>query len=281
VGGGWLLNHFAAGFNMKGIQTSLADVKAQGVAFDVGGTFVYPTEIFGGSTLRLAMTVRNLGSGMKYLQQTDSYPTEWRAGISLLRMWNDRLTLSMDYGKARDHQGSIYGGAEYWFGRYLALRSGYAGNHAEGIGLRAGIGLKIHSLSFDYAYASYGDLGMTHRYEISARFGEMRAVLNPEQRKMLRRAKLAIRDRNFGEAVLLLDGLIKTQPKYRGFRRLYRVALRGHDRQERLARHQNKINFVATSKKQERQALPETDELEHLLMLGDERTAASEPKGGK
>ncbi|OGR92118.1 MAG: hypothetical protein A2992_04905 [Elusimicrobia bacterium RIFCSPLOWO2_01_FULL_59_12] len=235
LGGAWLGDFLSLGLNAKGIQGSLADEKANGAAFDVGANFVYPEELFNGSTLRLAVAGRNLGSGMKYLRHKDPFPTQWRLGTTLLQAFRRKLNLSLDYGKMRDANGAVYGGAEYWPVSMLALRGGYSGEDVEGNGLRAGIGLRLGDFSFDYAFSDVGDLGLAHRYEVCYRFGAIRPLLSPEMRKMLRQAKRAIREERYARAVLLLDALIKMEPRYKLFHRLAKGAMRGNEAQERLA----------------------------------------------
>src|SRR5258706_14613795 len=163
LGGGVLGNNWAAGVNVKGVQESLADVPATGVAADLGATLVFPTEVHG-ATLRGAFAVRNLGKGLKYIDQTDPFPRQWRIGVAAVHMMNQRLNVSLDYGQERDSSGAAYAGAEYWVIPHVALRAGYAGSDTEGAGVRAGIGLKLKDISFDYAFCNYGDLGYSHPY---------------------------------------------------------------------------------------------------------------------
>jgi len=51
----------------------------------------------------------------------------------------------------------------------LALRVGYrTGSDVDGFsGLRAGLGLSLHGIGVDYAFAPYGKLGASHRISIS------------------------------------------------------------------------------------------------------------------
>src|SRR5436305_1876112 len=58
LGGAWLGNQWSAGANIKGIQEKLADEKATGVAFDLGGNMIYPKPVLGG-TLRFGAVVQN------------------------------------------------------------------------------------------------------------------------------------------------------------------------------------------------------------------------------
>jgi hypothetical protein len=207
-------------------------VKSTGFAADFGTTFVYPKEIFETGTLRAAFTLKNLGSGMKYIQQTDPFPREWRLGLAAVNLMNNKLNLALDYGQQRDMDAGIYTGAEYWVFPSIALRAGYAGSHTESNGIRAGVGLKLKDVSFNYAFTSYGDLGLTHRYELSLKFGAVRPTLTPEMRKMLRQAKLAMKQGRYGEATMLLDSLISMAPTYKTFQRLAKVAMRGYNSQE-------------------------------------------------
>src|SRR5262249_18039351 len=162
-------------------------------------------------------------------------------GSSLMELFDKRLNLSLDYGKARGNDGSEYFGAEYWPSHFFALRTGYANNHTESNGLRAGFGLRVRDISFDYAYSSYGDLGLTHRYELTYHFGEIRPRLSPEERRILRQAKRAIREERYGEATMLVDSLIRLEPNYKMFRHLFKTALNGNEMQEKSA--SSKSNF--------------------------------------
>ncbi len=233
LGGGWLLGPLSVGMNVKGVQSKLADVSATGAAVDLGGIYTYQQPVYGG-TLRAGATLRNLGSGLKFIDQRDPFPFEWRLGVAAVQMVRNRLNLSMDFGKQRDVPGALYGGAEVWPVSNLALRAGWAGADVQGGGLRTGIGLRVKDFQFDYAYGSFGDLGMTHRYELSMRFGPIRPTLTPEEREMLHRAKVAMAKGRYDEATLLLDSLASMEPRYKYFRRLLKVAMRGYGDMEQV-----------------------------------------------
>jgi hypothetical protein len=279
IGGGVFGEAWAAGLNLKGVQTSLADVKATALAADLGASLVYPKEVMGG-TLRAAATFRNLGTGMKFIDRRDPLPQQWRVGISALELVGRRLNLSMDYGQERDLKGAFYAGSEFWLVPALALRAGYSGASTEGNGLRAGVGLRIKDVGFDYAFASYGDLGITHRYELNFRFGAVRPRLSAEQRAMLRRAKLAMADQRYGEAVQLLDALIQTEPRYPLFHRLAKSAMHDLEKQENMAKTTIRNPVFVERKSKRNDDLDEVKELEMLLKLGDERQAMKNTTGG-
>jgi hypothetical protein len=273
LGGAWLGDFWSAGLNVKGIQGSLADVKATGLAADTGLNLIYPKEVLNG-TLRFGASVRNMGGGMKYLQENDPFPTEWRLGLAAVQILNNRINLSADYGKERDNDGAIYLGGEYRFGPSLALRAGYADNHTEGSGLRAGIGLNFRDFSFDYAFSDFGELGLAHRYELTYRFGVIRPLLSPEERNILRRGKQALHEGRYSESVLLFNSLIELEPSYRPARRLLKVAMRGVETDDRLAEQEvNPLSLIYAHSKQDTEDL---DNLTNLLTLGDTEPRTSQ-----
>lgn len=234
VSGALFAGPWAGGVSMKGVQSKLADVTARGVAWDVGGMWVCQRPVFNG-TFRLGATMRNLGTGLKFLDQRDPFPYEYRFGAALVQMLDKKLNASLDVGKQRDVRPGVYSGVEYWVIPNLALRGGYVGTSQEGMGLRMGVGLRIKDISFDYAYSSYGDLGMSHLYEVVFRFGVIRPALTPEEREILRKGKIAMAHDDYDRATLLFSSLADMEPHYRPVRRLLKTAMMGVEQQERLA----------------------------------------------
>jgi hypothetical protein len=282
VGAAWLGNQWSAGVNAKGIQQKLADVTANSAAFDLGANIIYPRPIIGG-TLRLGAAVRNLGSDVKFEEQGDPLPMDMKIGLAAVQMLDRKLNYSLDYTKPRDDSGFISTGLEYWAVPFLALRAGYINSKAEGMGVRAGLGLRIKRISFDYAYAGQGELGMSHRYELSLRFGEPRPILTAEERKILQQAKAAMRQERYEQATLLFDSLIELEPRYKPARRYMKVALgKLEGQQAQMLARQGKIFQPGIEGGARKPALPEMDDLEQLLNLGQTRSAqvGQEPKGG-
>jgi len=222
---------WAMGANLKGVQGDLAGVNANGFAADLGVTYVHPTSVLGG-TLRLAATVRNLGTGLEYVDQRDPFPLEYRVGLAEVQMLDRKLNISADISKLVDNPIAGYTGLEYWIIPQIALRAGWVDSNQEGNGLRAGLGLKVKDVTFDYAYSSYGDLGMSNLFEASIRFGTIRPTLTPEERDILRRGKLALAEQRYGEATLLFNSLYELEPNYRPAKRLLAMAMKGYEVQE-------------------------------------------------
>ncbi len=274
VGAAWLGNQWSAGVNAKGIQQKLADVKATGVAFDLGANAIYPKPIISGGTLRFGAAVRNLGSGMKFEQQKDPLPMDMKFGLAAVQMMDRKLNFSVDYTLPKNDDSFFSSGFEYWLVPFVALRAGYLNSKAEGSGLRAGVGLRIKGVSFDYAYAGQGELGMSHRYELSLRFGEPRPILTAEERKILMQAKAAMRQERYEQATLLFDSLIELEPRYKPARRYMKVALsKLEGQQQQMLAKQGRIFQPEEVGGARKPALPEMDDLEQLLNLGQVKSA--------
>ncbi len=278
LGAAWLGNQWSLGVNAKGIQETLADESASTFAFDFGGTVIYPKPVMGG-TLRAGAVVQNLGSGMKFLQQTDPLPRQIKVGLAAVQMMDRHLNVSLDVTKPNDEAMKYQGGLEYWLGNHLALRTGYAVDKVEGMGMRAGIGLRLKSLSFDYAYAGFGELGITHRYELTLRFGEPRPVLTSEEYKILKEAKAAMRQERYEQAVLLLDSLIRMEPRYKKAQRLSQLAMAKLDSQQKtmLAKQGTNYQPTAANAAQKPSSMSELDELEALLSITTPKAAQAQP----
>ena len=140
--------------------------------------------------------------------------------------------------------------------------------------MRAGIGLRIRGVSFDYAYAGQGELGSSHRYELSFRFGEPRPILTAEERKILQQAKAAMRQQRYEQATLLFDSLIELEPRYKPARRYIKVAMsKLEGQQSQMIARQGKIYQPGAEGGTRKPALPEMDDLEQLLNIGQPKSA--------
>lgn len=273
LGAAFLGNQWSAGANVKGIRENLADETANGAAFDLGANLIYPKPVMGG-TLRFGAVAQNLGSGIEFEQQKDPLPLDYKVGIAAVQMMDKKLNASLDYTTPKDDNSYVSGGLEYWVVPFLALRTGYTTNKTEGSGVRAGIGLRIKGISFDYAYAGQGELGMSHRYEMSFRFGEPRPILTAEEAKILQQAKAAMRNGRYEQATLLFDSLIELEPHYKPARRYVNVAMaKLEGQQSQMVAKQGHIYEPTLEGGTKKPALPEMDDLEQLLNLGQPHSA--------
>src|ERR1700730_7554613 len=98
---------------------------------------------------------------------------------------------------------------------------------------------------------------MSHRYELSMRFGEPRPILSAEERKILQQAKAAMRAERYEQATLLFDSLIELEPHYNPARRYIKVAMAKLENQQgQMLARQGKSFQPVTSGTAHRPAMP-------------------------
>ncbi len=151
------------------LSGSIDDSGAVGISSDFG---VLWRNVVG--RLRIGGAIRHVGAQTTaYAETTDPLPTEFAAGASY-PFFTGRLLLAGDYNWSVDRDGSFNSGMEWQVVDDFFLRSGYRSRFSDlrsaseepGLaGMTFGGGLrKIRSYAIDYAYASLGDLGGTHRF---------------------------------------------------------------------------------------------------------------------
>ncbi len=165
-----LAETFLVGTNIKVIQSKLADKKAQSYAVDAG---ILWKDIMG--KLAAGAVVQNMGTKIKFDQESDPLPLAVRAGILYSPLEKRNFLLAGDAESyLKDGKINIHTGLEYWLTSYFALRAGYKTNTIADLdtisGLSAGIGINIGSVGLDYAFVPYGILGDTHRISLGFKF---------------------------------------------------------------------------------------------------------------
>jgi hypothetical protein len=161
---------FMVGSNIKVIQSKLATKKAQSYALDAG---ILWKDIMG--KLAAGAVVQNIGTKIKFDQESDPLPLAVRAGILYSPLEERSFLLVCDVESyLNDGKVNIHTGLEYWLTSYFALRAGYKTNTIADLdttsGISAGIGINIGSLGLDYSFVPYGILGDTHRISLGFRF---------------------------------------------------------------------------------------------------------------
>ena len=160
------------GVSLKYLKSEIGPYSAQTVAVDMGGRKEMP-----GRPLSLGFAVKNLGKGLKFLDQEDPLPLLFSAGASY------RLAGVLGFALDVRHEPyggrtSVAAGTEYSFLGSLALRAGYGantltrGSRSQGLlgGLGAGLGFRSRSWGIDYGFNPFGELGDVQRLSLSARF---------------------------------------------------------------------------------------------------------------
>jgi hypothetical protein len=154
----------------KTFDSALAGYKAQGFAVDLG--------VQSDVTRRLAMGLAflDLGTQQAYDQVADPLPAACTlaARYRVLDTLEGLSDLSAQAQRPVNSDGStvLALGGEYWYRSTLAFRAGYQIGVDTGP-FSLGAGLKWQGLTFDYAFNTLGDLGMTHRFTLGMELGTL------------------------------------------------------------------------------------------------------------
>jgi hypothetical protein len=154
------------------ISGTIDDANAFGVAGDFG---LLAKNVV--RRLRLGVAARHVGSMTSaYVNTTDPLPTQIAVGAAY-PVFGRRLLLSYDWTWSVDWESEHSLGVEWEVVYDFFLRGGYrthlsdlrdTSEDADLAGLTFGIGLRrIRAYNLDYAYASMGDLGGTHRFSFA------------------------------------------------------------------------------------------------------------------
>lgn len=166
----------AFGFAGKYVKETLYRRSASALALD--GGILYRHHDY--ERFHASLVFRNLGTTMRFIQESEKLPLELAAGLSYdARFSADRRVL-LAVEAAQPYYGPPYGkvGAEYSApvsDRYtMAFRMGYKtvslGELSPLAGLTAGVGVGTQRLSLDFGFQLLGDLGESYRLGANIRF---------------------------------------------------------------------------------------------------------------
>lgn len=166
------------GTGAKYINSAIAEGSAQGYAFDFGARYERPFRE-GAGTPMAGLAVRNIGPGLRYLDERTPLPLVLSAGVGY-RLASG-LLLDVDYSRRpraliRDE---IAAGAELalvpaflvrgGFGS-LAARTDGGGMASFARGFTVGFGIKFSAWTLDYSIVPMGELGNAQTFSVAARF---------------------------------------------------------------------------------------------------------------
>ena len=195
-----------AGINVKYIEQKLVDTKGTAVAADVGLIWEMPWD-----NIMAGMAVQNVGSRIRFMKDKEALPLAVRVGVGTKQnVFGDPLTVACDIEIPNDNDIAVRFGGEYWVRDLIALRAGYETGKDEGLGLSAGIGLKVNIFQLDYAFVDYGSLGYTHRVGFLTRFGKEGESLIME--KAYRRGMDNYHAGKYAEAILEFNKVLEIDP---------------------------------------------------------------------
>ncbi len=157
---------FLVGTNVKFLYSSLLESEAAfAVALDLGAMYEV-RELM--DDLVAGITIKNLGTPMKYIDKADPLPLMLLLGASykLLKGKVHDLILAAD--GHLDLEGNIRGnlGAEYWHGKIVALRAGYKLGY-DLDSLTIGAGFRYLNLQMDYSFGMMSALNSIHKVSLT------------------------------------------------------------------------------------------------------------------
>jgi len=124
----------------------------------------------------VALAVQNLGTPMRYIDQSDPLPLSVSAGLLVTAL--PGVELSLDLKRFVNEKRNNYNmGMNYNFMPGFALRTGYmmdiSGKREAGSvkgGFSAGVGLYFLNTGLDYSMSPFGELGNVQKLSVKKKF---------------------------------------------------------------------------------------------------------------
>ena len=161
--------NFNYGGNLKYIYSKIEN-SASAYALDLSASYDVTDKLAVGAVLT------NLGTQMKFNEESEDLPLLFKIGSSywILDSWQ----VALDINFPNDNDFYFNFGTEYnvYSNKKtdIFVRAGYDGRNSDVPGfnwLNFGFGINYLDYVFDYAFVPYGDIGMTHRFSFSIKFG--------------------------------------------------------------------------------------------------------------
>ncbi len=200
----------AAGVSATAIKETLDNESASAFAGDVGALYHFN---YKGALMHAGAAVRNMGQGLSYYGSAAPLPRTYAAGLSASTfLRGDPTTLSVEVRKPIDNSVSFSLGGEYWVNSLLGVRAGFVNSDDLGPGIRAGVGIKVKIVEFDYALSILGGFGITHRVGLTVRLGapvdRTPGELTPNAKaagKAVRRARRLLAENRYLDSMLEIN----------------------------------------------------------------------------
>jgi len=153
------------GVTIKKINLKIENAEADEIVFDIGG--LYKFQDMG---LTVGTVIQNIGKMMKFIQEKEKLPLNFKLGISY-KIPKRRVLLSLDLSKSIASDIRVNLGTEITLSSFSKLRFGYNSTNDADNGFTTGVGFKIKDIfELDYAYIPYGELGDTQRVSLTTKF---------------------------------------------------------------------------------------------------------------
>lgn len=158
---------FALGATMKFMRGAMDYVDTKVLAFDFGGLYLPPWP-----GLSIGLSAHNLRAETRFENDKKKLPTHYRAGASFtLDRGRFHGTFTADFIHRPTRNYVVGLGAEFIVAGVMPLRFGYTNRSGSGEGITSGLGWMRENWRIDYAIVPFGDLGLSHRVSLTARWG--------------------------------------------------------------------------------------------------------------
>ncbi len=173
--GGWQI---AVGTNLKVVNQNVNTKSDTGYGIDLG--VLWSGKVVSGRVVENLFTPLTVGFSLQniiapqltLIDEADEYPLSATLGLSY-KFFNDSLLTAVDLNKTANRQVKVHLGTEYTLAQMFSIRAGLDETEAT-----FGMGVKWQNYSLDYAFAyhdawkGYEDLGISHRFGLTFRFGK-------------------------------------------------------------------------------------------------------------
>lgn len=160
----------SVGMSFKFIRSTLDQYTAEAVAVDLGGIYKIPFV----KDLNLGIALKNIGSGLKYVVETNSLPQTIGIGLNYRKYEAKDLNIVADVNMPDKAPMSVSVGCSISPVYFLSLRAGYKmTENAFNSGLRAGIGLNFDGIRIDYAFTPVDYFTPVHNISIGLPVGNI------------------------------------------------------------------------------------------------------------
>jgi hypothetical protein len=187
-------SRLSLGATGKYIRQTIDSTDASAYAMDGGALYLTDWH-----EVRFGAAVQNLGSKVKFVNESDPLPLTYRLGASAPLLAH-RLLVSSDLIIPRDHQVGLALGTEYK-GKIskdlgYAMRAGYRSDtDVSGFsGVSIGSGLELGRGSLDFAWVPFGDLGNAYRFSLHVKFGPSGDTMDTPDQMRLKQAAVSPTD---------------------------------------------------------------------------------------
>lgn len=179
------------GVSGKFLRSELVEtVSATTLAMDLGAMVRIPSQ-----NLSLGVAIRNIGPGIKFIEEVDPLPLEVRFGGSYLLPFESqqsKVVLSADIPYLVNEKTTLIKlGAEYTYRNSLSFQVGYPVN-SDSQNLTFGAGMLWDSVVFNYGFGLANGLSNTHRITLGYRFAQASAETKSPKPKPIVQAETEI-----------------------------------------------------------------------------------------